>query len=129
MLFFDIFRNDPKFLRVKNGDVLFREGDLGDVMYVLVAGEAEITLDGVVIEVCTAGTIVGELAVIDGSPRSATVTAHTDCEFAIVDKKRFHFLVDETPRFAVSVMQVMARRLKQCDRRLIQAYSANRSGS
>lgn len=123
MLFFNIFRNDPKFLPLKSGDILFREGDPGDVMYVLVAGEAEITLDGVVIEVCAAGAVVGELAVIDGSPRSVTVTARADCEFAIVDKKRFHFLVDETPRFAIFVMQAMAERLKQRDQRLVKAYS------
>jgi CRP-like cAMP-binding protein len=125
MLFFNIFRNDPKFLKLSCGDVLFREGDPGDVMYVLLAGQAEITLGGVLIELCNAGTVVGELAVIDGSPRSATVTAHTDCEFAIVDKKRFHFLVDETPQFAISVMRVMAERLKLCDQRLVKAYADN----
>lgn len=89
-------------------------------MYVLVRGEAEISIGGVVVETCDPGTVVGEMAVIDSSPRSATVTAKTDCEFAVVDKKRFLFLVDETPRFAIYVMQVIAHRLKQCDLRLLE---------
>ncbi|RTL50597.1 MAG: cyclic nucleotide-binding domain-containing protein [Rhodocyclaceae bacterium] len=125
MLFFDLFRNDPKFTEVKAGQTLFREGDAGEVMYVLIRGEAEVTIDGMLVETCEPGTILGEMAVIDGSPRSATVTALTDCEFAIVDKKRFLFLVNETPKFAIFVMQVMAQRLKACDLRLLEAKAGN----
>jgi CRP/FNR family cyclic AMP-dependent transcriptional regulator len=76
-------------------------------------------------EECRSGTFVGEMAVIDGSPRYATVTARTNCKFSVVDNKRFHFLVDETPRFAIDVMRVMAQRLKNCDQRLIRASAAN----
>lgn len=121
MLFFDLFRHDPTFVQVKAGSFLFREGDPGDVMYVITSGEAEITMAGLPIEICTSGDIVGEMAVIDESPRSANVLAQTDCEFAVIDRKRFQFLVDETPRFAIEVMKVMAKRLKQCDKRLVEA--------
>ncbi len=126
MLFFDLFRHDPKFIEIESGETLFREGDLGDTMYVLIEGQAEITIGGMLFEECRSGTFVGEMAVIDGSPRYATVTARTNCKFSVVDNKRFHFLVDETPRFAIDVMRVMAQRLKNCDQRLIQAASANR---
>jgi len=121
MLFFDLFRHDPTFIKVAAGERLFREGEPGDVMYVLIRGEAEITMGGLSIEVCQAGDIIGEMAVIDDSVRSATVVARTDCEFAEIDKKRFQFLVDESPRFAIDVMRVMAKRLKQCDSRLLGA--------
>ena len=127
MLSFDLFRNDPDFVRIKKGEPLFNEGDRGDVMYVLISGKAEVAMSGVAIEVCTSGDVVGELACIDGSARAATVTAHTDCEFAVIDKKRFQFLVDESPRFALDVMRVIARRLKECDRRLLEAISERRS--
>lgn len=123
MLFFDLFRRDPKFIKVQAGEFLFREGEPGDVMYVLIRGEAEIVMAGLPIEVCKSGDIVGELAVVDGSVRSATVVAHSDCEFAVIDKKRFEFLVDEAPRFAIDVMRVMANRLKHCNQRLIEATS------
>lgn len=123
MLFFDLFRRDPEFIKVRAGELLFREGDFGDVMYVLITGEAEIVMSGLPIEVCRSGDIVGEMAVVDGSARSATVVAHTDCEFAVIDKKRFEFLVDEAPWFAINVMRVMANRLKHCNRMLIEATS------
>jgi len=119
MLFFDLFRHDPSFVHVKSGECLFRQGDAGDVMYVLISGEAEVTMGALLLDVCRSGDIVGELAMVDEAPRSATVTAHTDCQFAVVDKKRFDFLVNESPRFAIDVMRVMARRLKHANQRLI----------
>ena len=126
MLFFDLFRHDPEFIQVKAGEHLFREGDPGELMYVLIKGQAEIALAGMPIEVCRVGDIVGEMAAVDASPRSATVTACTDCEFAVIDKKRFQFLVDEAPRFAIDVMRVMARRLKRSDQCLAEASLQNR---
>ena len=124
MLFFDLFRHDPIFIKVPAGERLFSEGDRGDLMYVLIRGEVEVTMGGLSIEVCHAGDILGEMAVIDDSPRSATVVARTDCEFAEIDKKRFQFLVDESPRFAIDVMRVMARRLRRCDSRLLGVVTA-----
>jgi CRP-like cAMP-binding protein len=121
MLFYDLFRHDPEFVSIKNGDCLFKEGEVGKEMYVLISGIAEITLKGIILEECTQGAIVGEMAVIDGSPRSATVTAKTDCSFAIIDAHRFHFLVDETPGFALNVMSAMSQRLKACDQRIIKS--------
>lgn len=121
MLFFDMFRHDPEFIAIKRGEVLFREGDSGEAMYVLTEGEAEVTIAGLFFEKCTPGSFVGELAVIDGSPRFATVTALTDCKFVVIDRERFYFLVDEAPHFAIDVMRVMAQRLRNCDRRILEA--------
>ena len=121
MLFFDMFRHDPEFVSIRRGEALFREGDAGDAMYVLIEGEAEVTIGGLFFEKCTPGSFVGELAVIDGSPRFATVTALTDCKFVVIDRERFHFLIDEAPRFAIDVMRVMADRLRNCDRRILTA--------
>lgn len=129
MLFFDLFRRDPTFIVVKRGEYLFREGDPGELMFVLISGEAEIMVGDLSIEICNSGDIVGEMALVDGSPRSASVIARTDCEFAVIDRKRFGFLVDETPTFAVDVMRVMAQRLKQCDQRLMQALAEKRAST
>jgi CRP/FNR family cyclic AMP-dependent transcriptional regulator len=119
MLFFDLFRHDPNLVEIPAGQVLCREGEVGHDMYVLVSGTAEITSGHVVLEEVGAGDIVGELGVIDTTPRIATVTALTDCVFAAIDRQRFRFLVEEAPNFALEVMQVMARRLRQCDLRLV----------
>ncbi|MDX8380167.1 MAG: cyclic nucleotide-binding domain-containing protein [Gallionella sp.] len=116
-----MFRHDPEFIEIKQGEHLFCEGDHGDVMYILIEGKAEITISGMHFENCQPGNFMGELAVIDGSPRYATVTALNDCKFVVVDNKRFHFLVDESPKFAIDVMRVMAQRLRNCDQRILAA--------
>jgi CRP-like cAMP-binding protein len=118
MLLFDLFRNDHDLVEIKAGKEVMREGDPGDVMYVLMAGEAEITAGGLSVEVARAGDILGEVALIDDTPRSATITARTDCKLAVIDRKRFHLLVDENPDFALAVMRSMVRRLKQADQRM-----------
>ena len=59
------------------------------------------------------GTIFGEMALIDLGPRSASAVAVTDCELVSIEKRRFWFLVQETPYFAETVMRVMAERLRR----------------
>ena len=55
----------------------------------------------------------GEMALVDSEPRSAEAVARTDCKLVPINKKRFAFLVTETPFFALEVMQVMANRLRK----------------
>lgn len=119
MPFFDLFRQDAEPLKIDAGATLFRQGDAGNTMYVLLEGEAEILINDISFEKCGPGAIVGEIAVIENAPRSATVTALTQCLFAVVDSRRFHFLIDETPGFAIAVMQVLAQRLKRCSERVL----------
>ncbi|MEY2631859.1 MAG: hypothetical protein RIR00_513 [Pseudomonadota bacterium] len=116
MVFFQLFANNPKLLRVPAGEVLFREGDDGQVLYVLTEGTANITVKGYVVEEMVAGSIVGEMCLVAPGPRSATVQALTDCQFAEIDEKRFHYLVQQTPFFAIQVMKIMAERLRNADR-------------
>ena len=54
----------------------------------------------------------GEMAIVDSSPRSATVVAVTDTKLAVIDRHRFLFLVQETPMFALQVMSSIAERLR-----------------
>ena len=115
-MFFDLFRRDPDIVKLSVGECLFREGDAGEHMYVIVSGSADVTVRGKLVERTEPGTILGELAVIEpASRRSATVTATTDCVLAKIDATRFHFLVSQTPHFATEVMRVMANRLRRTD--------------
>lgn len=123
MLFFDLFRHDPNIGEFSAGQAICREGEHGNVMYVLLAGRAEVTSGGLLLEKVGAGEIVGELGVLDGIPRIATVTALTACTTVVVDRERFNFLVESTPGFALEVMQVMARRLRHCDARLREQFA------
>ena len=94
---------------VEAGSVIFKEGDAGGVMYAVVDGEIDLERNGTVIETVGAGGILGELALIDTAPRSATATARTEARIAEVDQDRFMFLVHEHPRFALQVMRVLER--------------------
>ena len=101
--------------RYAAGDVIFSKGDKGDAMYVVRTGEVVIKRGGHVMETLGGGGIFGEMALIDGSPRSATVRAKTDCEVAPINQKSFLFLVHETPYFAIAVMRALADRLRRMD--------------
>jgi CRP-like cAMP-binding protein len=113
MIFYDLFRNGPVFHELGSGQTLFQEGSEGEDMYVLIEGQALIELQGLLFEEIGPGDFVGELAVIDGSPRLATVITQTACKFVRVDRQRFRTLIAENHRFALEVMTVMARRLRK----------------
>ena len=101
--------------RYAAGDVIFEEGDKGEAMFVVRTGEVTIERGGRVMETLSGGGVFGEMALIDGSPRSATVRAKTDCEVAPINEKTFLFLVHETPFFAIAVMRTLADRLRRMD--------------
>jgi CRP/FNR family cyclic AMP-dependent transcriptional regulator len=82
-------------------------------MYVILEGQVDIQASGKVLETIHSGGIFGELALVDNEPRSAEAVAKTDCKLVPINKKRFGFLVTETPFFALEVMKVMANRLRQ----------------
>jgi CRP-like cAMP-binding protein len=98
--------------RFAAGDVIFAEGDKGDAMYVVRNGEVTVERGGRVMETVRGGDIFGEMALIDGAPRSATARAKTDCEVAPINEKTFLFLVHETPFFAIAVMRTLVGRLR-----------------
>lgn len=97
------------------GQVIFEKGGLADRMYVVIDGEVEISIDGQFLDTTGAGGIVGEMALIDSSPRSATAIAKTQCKLVGVDKNRFNFLVQQTPNFASNVMKIMVERIRKLD--------------
>jgi CRP-like cAMP-binding protein len=97
------------------GEVIFTEGENGEVMYVVQEGEVDIIVAGKLIETVGPGGIVGEMALIDANPRSATAIARADAKIVAIDEKRFSFMVEETPNFALRVMQIMAERLRAQD--------------
>jgi CRP-like cAMP-binding protein len=110
-----IFKSSPDAYDVVPGEVLFAEGDPGDVMYAVVDGEVELTHAGRVVEEVSPGGILGEMALIDTGARSATATARTAARVVRVDQKQFTFLVHEHPTFALQVMRVMAARLRRAN--------------
>ena len=115
MLFYHLFSQDPHIVKRHAGEFLFHEGEDGHNMYVLTQGKAQIMLGDAVVEDAEVGAVLGEMAVIEPGPRSASVRALGDCEFVEIDQKRFDFLVSQTPHFATNVMRIMAARLRKAD--------------
>ena len=95
------------------GDVVFADGDRGDCMYVVKSGSVSLRQAGEELEEVGPGGLFGEMALIDLGPRSASAVAVTDCELVSLEKRRFWFLVQETPYFAETVMRVMVDRLRR----------------
>ena len=114
---FNFFRNARDVSALEPGQVVFKQGDAGDVMYAVVEGSIDLTRDGELIERVDEGEIFGELALVDDSPRGATAVAGTAARVAPVDKRHFTFLVQEHPTFALQVMAVMAERLRLANER------------
>lgn len=114
-----LFQHEADLVCVPAGHTLFTEGEQGDVMYVLVSGSAEISVHGKVVEQAVAGALLGEMSLVEETaPRSASVITTSECKLAPIDAKRFHFLIQNTPNFAVHVMRVIAARLRNTNKLL-----------
>lgn len=109
---FNIFQRAHDVERYAAGETIFRKGDAGDRMFVITSGSVAIEDEDGEIEALGPGELLGELALIDAAPRSATAVARTPCSLAPIDRSRFLFLVQQTPYFAVQVMQTMAERMR-----------------
>ena len=121
MIPIEIFSHNTAKITIPAGHALFREGEEGNQMFVLETGTAEVLVHNRVVETLTHGSIVGEMGLVSPGPHSASVIARTDCEFVAVDQKRFQFLVQQTPFFAVQVMRLMAERLRATNNLLVSA--------
>ena len=108
----DLFRQETDALQLAAGDFLFEEGENADKMYVLLEGEIDIFLGDFVLETAGPGSLIGEMALIDNSPRTANAVAKTPARLAKIDRRRFHFLIQQTPHFATHVMKTLADRLR-----------------
>jgi CRP-like cAMP-binding protein len=118
MIPIEIFSHNTARITIQAGQALFREGAEGNQMYVLETGTAEVIVQNKLVETLEHGSVVGEMGLVSPGPHSASVIAKTDCEFVAVDEKRFQFLVQQTPYFAIQVMRLMAERLRATNKLL-----------
>ena len=99
-------------------DVVVREGDDGDCVFLIVSGLLKATVqDGegghTTLSTMGSGELFGEIAAVDGQPRSATVTSLTATDLLAIDRFSFLRLVRSQPRFGMRVLAVMAQRLRR----------------
>jgi CRP/FNR family transcriptional regulator, cyclic AMP receptor protein len=114
----NLFNSDPNAERFSAGQAVFREGEPGDHMFAVVKGSVDLIINGKVVETVGAGGIFGEMALVEEQPRVATALVKAETDLVRVDRKRFLFLVQQTPFFSLHLMAVMAERLRQMNKRL-----------
>ena len=95
------------------GDVLARQGEIGREFVILLEGEAEVARDGKVIAVRGPGDYIGEIALLDNRPRTATVTAKTDVAAEVLNRAEFSSLLADAPDLSSKLMATLARRLAE----------------
>jgi len=115
--FLGLFGNDTEGVTLSPGQTLFEKGEPAHGLYVVKSGEVQILDGNHVFETVGQGGILGEMALVDGGVRSATVRAIAPSVVIPVDERRFLFMVQQTPFFALRVMRVMSARLRAMNAR------------
>jgi CRP/FNR family transcriptional regulator, cyclic AMP receptor protein len=108
----DIFWQMEPYVSFKAGEFIFKEGEPGDFMYVLIEGQVEVRIKENEIGIFEPLEVFGEMALIDSQPRSATIAARTDCKLIRVNQSRFKMFVQKSPQFGVEVMRTMVERIR-----------------
>ncbi|MFZ5556536.1 MAG: cyclic nucleotide-binding domain-containing protein [Pseudomonadota bacterium] len=111
-----------KLYRVEKGQAILHEGQRGDVFLLLVEGKVEVFKQDIRrrqkhIATVTPGQTVGEMAIVDGEPRSATCITAEPCTFAVLRREDLVRLIDEHPRLGskilIQILELMGQRLRQ----------------
>ena len=113
-----LFRNLPEVKAFESGDYIFRKGEPGNAMYMVIEGEIDLVVGREIVETAAPGSFIGEMALIDDAPRSASARAKGACRVFPIDNARFQVLVKETPTFALDVMKALALRLRRTNARI-----------
>lgn len=100
------------------GEVLMREGEPGYEAFVIVDGAVQVAREGSELAVLGAGDFFGELALLDRAPRTATVTTLAPTEAVVLTLQEFDALLEEAPTISRKLLQGLARRLAEVDRRV-----------
>lgn len=103
---------------VKEGHELTRQGDVGREMFVLVEGSATVKRNGRKIGTVGPGNAVGELSLLDKGPRTATVTADSQCKVLVLGAREFAGVLDEVPGVAHKVLASLASRIRDLDTKI-----------
>jgi transcriptional regulator with GAF, ATPase, and Fis domain len=98
---------------LREGESLFREDDPGDAAYVVLEGELRLEKEGIGLVDRGPGDCVGEFALIDDSPRSATVVALTDVVLLRWERTSFQAAVSETPGVATGIFKILLAKLRE----------------
>jgi CRP/FNR family transcriptional regulator, cyclic AMP receptor protein len=113
-----------RFIRTyQSGEVVFEENSQGREMFVVHTGRVRISIDGSdrehLLAVLGPGEVFGEMALVDGAPRSATATAaENETNLVVVDHPKFFYLINQQPTFALTLLHTPAQRIRDLEKQL-----------
>ena len=104
-------------INFKKGEDIIKKGTLGDCAYIIEQGSVEVSKltphgEKQTLGILEESEIFGEMGLIDGLPRSATVTALDDCVVSVFSKETFNSLADHNPEALIPIFKVLTRRLR-----------------
>jgi CRP-like cAMP-binding protein len=103
---------------VPAGETVFHQGEPGATMYVILSGRIEMMNGDRLIESLGAQEAFGMMSLIDTLPRTATARVSADVQLAVIDRKKYQFMLHELPSFAVFLIQTLANRVRSTARAL-----------
>lgn len=114
----------------RDGELIVRQGDIGDGIFVIQEGQVEILSDseGEAMRIRVAGRdeLVGEMAVFERAPRSATMRALGEARVLTVDRKNFLRRINEDPSLAFRLVETMSRRVRELSAEIVRLKMALR---
>ena len=113
-------------VRFKRGEVIFQEGELGTEMYIIQSGKVRIykEMEGAqqTLAIFEKGDFFGEMAILEGLPRTATAVAEEDCELIRVNSANFVQMIRVNPEIAIRIMRKLSTRLRETTEQLRKLY-------
>ncbi len=103
-------------IRMTAGTLIVDQGQTGREAFVVLDGEVEIKRNGRKVATLGAGSVVGELSLLDHGPRTATAICTTDCTLLVVDQRRFLGVIDTVPALSHKLLASLASRIRDLDR-------------
>jgi CRP/FNR family cyclic AMP-dependent transcriptional regulator len=100
------------------GTSLVKEGEPGESFFVILTGEAKITVNGKTVHRAIPGDHFGEISLLDGGPRTASVVSETPMTVVMVERPAFTKLLRKDPALALQLLRSMARAIRRVDRSL-----------
>jgi CRP/FNR family transcriptional regulator, cyclic AMP receptor protein len=101
------------------GRTIMTQGDRGAEMFIVVSGSARIERDGESLGERGAGEVLGEIALLDGGPRTATVTLTEDSRLLVLARREFQSMLDEFPDVRLHILETVAHRLRSLEQHAV----------
>jgi CRP-like cAMP-binding protein len=100
------------------GHSIVKEGDIGDSFFVVLVGQAKVSVKGRTVNRSLPGDHFGEISLLDGGPRTASVISETPMTMLMMTRSNFLDVLNDDPQISIALMESLARMIRRVDRSL-----------